>query len=117
GVDRAPGGDLAVRGGAVPPRRPAPLPVAGGCRVTTVDSPLRTVVGEKTAKALASHLDLHTVGDLVYHFPRRYDERGEHTDIRALEVGEQVTVLAQVQRTNVRPMRARRGQLLEVVVG
>ena len=85
--------------------------------MSTVDSPLRTVVGDKTAKALASHLDLHTVGDLVYHFPRRYDERGEHTDIRALEVGEQVTVLAQVQRTNVRPMRARRGQLLEVVVG
>jgi ATP-dependent DNA helicase RecG len=32
-------------------------------------------------------------------------------------VGEQVTVLAQVLRTHVRPMRARRGQLLEVTVG
>ena len=84
---------------------------------TTVDSPLRTVVGDKTAKALDRHLDLHTVGDLLYHFPRRYDERGEHTDIRSLEVGEQVTVLAQVQRATVRPMRARRGQLLEVMVG
>ncbi len=41
----------------------------------------------------------HRVGDLVYHFPRRYDERGEHTDIAALAVGEEVTVLAQVQRT------------------
>src|SRR6185503_19657055 len=50
-------------------------------------------------------------------FPRRYDERGEHTDIRALAVGEQVTVMAQVQRTHLRPMRARRGQLLEVTVG
>jgi ATP-dependent DNA helicase RecG len=85
--------------------------------VTTLDSPLRTVVGEKTAKALASHLDLHTVGDLLYHFPRRYDERGEHTDIRSLAVGEEVTVLAQVQHANVRPMRARRGSLLEVTVG
>jgi ATP-dependent DNA helicase RecG len=75
------------------------------------------VVGEKTAKALSAHLDLETVGDLLYHFPRRYDERGEHTDIRSLEVGEQVTVMAQVQRTGVRPMRARRGQLLEVTVG
>ncbi|GGL86868.1 ATP-dependent DNA helicase RecG [Micromonospora yangpuensis] len=83
----------------------------------TVDTPLSKLVGAKTAKALAGHLDLHTAGDLVYHFPRRYDERGEHTDIRALDVGEQVTVLAQVQRTAVRPMRQRRGNLLEVTVG
>jgi ATP-dependent DNA helicase RecG len=85
--------------------------------VSTFDTPLGKVVGEKTAKALASHLELATVGDLLYHFPRRYDERGEHTDIRALSVGEQVTVMAQVQRTHVRPMKARRGQLLEVTVG
>ncbi|MTK01945.1 ATP-dependent DNA helicase RecG [Micromonospora sp. CP22] len=82
-----------------------------------LDTPLKKLVGEKTAKALASHLDLHTAGDLLYHFPRRYDERGEHTDIRSLDVGEQVTVLAQVQRTAVRPMRQRRGNLLEVTVG
>jgi ATP-dependent DNA helicase RecG len=85
--------------------------------VSELETALRKVLGEKTAKALAGHLDLETVGDLLYHFPRRYDERGEHTDIRSLAVGEQVTVLAQVQRTHVRPMRARRGQLLEVTVG
>ncbi|MGW0503666.1 ATP-dependent DNA helicase RecG [Micromonospora sp. NPDC003241] len=84
---------------------------------STVDTPLKKLVGDRTAKALAGHLDLHTAGDLLYHFPRRYDERGEHTDIRALDVGEQVTVLAQVQRTAVRPMRQRRGNLLEVTVG
>ncbi|MEU1811419.1 ATP-dependent DNA helicase RecG [Micromonospora aurantiaca (nom. illeg.)] len=83
----------------------------------TVDTPLKKLIGERTAKALAGHLDLHTAGDLIYHFPRRYDERGEHTDIRSLDVGEQVTVLAQVQRTAVRPMRQRRGNLLEVTVG
>ncbi|GAB3073689.1 ATP-dependent DNA helicase RecG [Micromonospora schwarzwaldensis] len=83
----------------------------------TVDTPLKKLVGDRTAKALAGHLDLHTAGDLLYHFPRRYDERGEHTDIRSLDVGEQVTVLAQVQRTTVRPMRQRRGNLLEVTVG
>ncbi|HET8660762.1 MAG TPA: ATP-dependent DNA helicase RecG [Micromonosporaceae bacterium] len=85
--------------------------------MTTVDTPLGKLVGDKTAKALAQHLDLHTAGDLVYHFPRRYDERGEHTDIGALTVGEQVTVLAQVLRSTVRPMRARSDSMLEVVVG
>jgi ATP-dependent DNA helicase RecG len=85
--------------------------------MTTLDTPLRAVVGEKTAKALDKHLDLRTVGDLVYHFPRRYDERGEHTDIRSLAVGEDVTVLGQVMRASTRPMRQRSGRLLEVLVG
>ncbi|MET0494300.1 MAG: DEAD/DEAH box helicase, partial [Actinoplanes sp.] len=84
---------------------------------TTTGTPLKKVLGEKTAKALATHLDLHTAGDLIYHFPRRYDERGEHTDMRRLEVGEQVTLLAQVQGLTVRPMRQRRGNMLEITIG
>ncbi|MDG4823525.1 ATP-dependent DNA helicase RecG [Asanoa sp. WMMD1127] len=84
--------------------------------MTTLDEPLKKVLGDKTAKALDKHLDLRTVGDLVYHFPRRYDERGEHTDIRTLSVGEDVTVLGQVRRATTRPMRQRSGKLLEVLV-
>ncbi|GAA4968670.1 ATP-dependent DNA helicase RecG [Actinoplanes utahensis] len=85
--------------------------------MTTTDTPLTKVLGAKTAKALAEHLDLHTAGDLVYHFPRRYDQRGEHTDLRSLQVDEQVTVLAQVQGMSVKPMRQRRGNMLEVTIG
>ncbi|HEY7173439.1 MAG TPA: ATP-dependent DNA helicase RecG, partial [Micromonosporaceae bacterium] len=81
-----------------------------------MDTPLGRVVGDKTAKALATHLGLDTVGDLLYHFPRRYDERGQHTDIRALRVGDQVTVLGQVRSTNLRPLRQRNTTLLEVAV-
>jgi len=84
--------------------------------VTDLETPLRKVVGDKTAKAMAKHLNLETVGDLLYHFPRRYDERGEHTDIRTLTVGEQATVLGQVGKATVRPMRARSGTLLEAEV-
>ncbi|BBH64406.1 ATP-dependent DNA helicase RecG [Actinoplanes sp. OR16] len=85
--------------------------------MTTTDTPLTKVLGAKTAKALADHLDLHTAGDLVYHFPRRYDQRGEHTDLRKLEVDEQVTVLAQVQGISLKPFRARKGNMLEVTIG
>lgn len=74
-------------------------------------------MGEKTAKALGTGLDLYTAGDLLYHVPRRYDQRGEHTDIRSLEVGEQATVLAQVLHASARRFRQRSGNLLEVVVG
>ncbi|GIF18619.1 ATP-dependent DNA helicase RecG [Actinoplanes tereljensis] len=84
---------------------------------TTTTTPLRAVLGEKTAKALATHLELHTAGDLIYHFPRRYDERGEHTDMRDLQIGEQVTLLAQVQSMSVKPMRARKGNMLEITIG
>src|SRR5262249_5700732 len=115
---------LAVRRGARLCGRPAAPSAAGGHRVTptrratgaTLDTPLGRVIGDKTAKALPTHLDLDTVADLLYHFPRRYDERGQHTDIRSLRVGDQVTVLAQVRSTNFRPLRQRNSSLLEVTV-
>jgi len=89
----------------------------------TLETPIKIVVG-KSAKLLSEGLGIETVGDLLYHFPRRYDERGEHTDIRALEVGEDVTVLGQVKKLNTRDFvmkkgaqQGRRGSLVEVVVG
>ncbi|WP_250001793.1 ATP-dependent DNA helicase RecG [Actinoplanes sp. M2I2] len=83
----------------------------------TTGTPLDEVLKKNEAKALATHLDLHTAGDLIYHFPRRYDERGEETAIHGLQIGEQVTVLAQVQSVAVKPMRQRRGNILEVTIG
>ena len=83
----------------------------------SLDTPLRGVLGDKTAKVLASALGLETVGDLLHHYPRRYAERGRLTDLASIRVGDHVTVMAEVMRTNVRPMRQRRGQIFEVVVG
>ncbi|HKN96577.1 MAG TPA: ATP-dependent DNA helicase RecG [Pseudonocardiaceae bacterium] len=71
-------------------------------------------LGKKTADALASALDLHTVGDLLRHYPRRYAERGELTKVAGLTVGEHATVLARVERVGKRTMRSRRGTILEV---
>jgi ATP-dependent DNA helicase RecG len=81
-----------------------------------MDTPLTDVVGGRTADALDKALGLETVGDLLRHYPRRYAERGELTDLRDLTPGEDVTVLAEVASVNVRPMRARKGKILEVVV-
>ena len=81
-----------------------------------MDTPLTDVVGGRTADALEKALGLETVGDLLRHYPRRYAERGELTDLRDLTPGEDVTVLAEVASVNVRPMRARKGKILEVVV-
>ena len=83
----------------------------------TLASPLRDAVGAKTANALSEKLDLHTVGDLLHHYPRRYAERGEVSDLGALEIGEHVTVAAKIERISVRPMRQKpRSKMLEVTV-
>ncbi|PXY27066.1 ATP-dependent DNA helicase RecG [Prauserella muralis] len=84
--------------------------------MTGLSDPLTGVVGKKAADALAGSLDLHTVGDLLRHYPRRYARRGELTDIAGLELGEHATVLARVERATKKPMRARRGSILEVTI-
>jgi len=78
--------------------------------------PLRLVIGDKAAKRLASALDLYTVGDLLGYYPRRYDKRGELTDLVGLRDGEYVTVQAEVASVSVRKMRNRPGTIFEAVL-
>jgi ATP-dependent DNA helicase RecG len=81
-----------------------------------LDTPLVKAVGGRTADALAAQLSLQTVGDLLRHYPRRYVDRGRLTDIAGLEIGEHVTVVAQVEKAVLRDMRSRSGKLLAVVI-
>ena len=83
----------------------------------TLETPLSRVLGPKTAKGMAEQLNLHTVRHLLRHYPRRYARRGEQSDLADVQVGDRVTVLAQVRSVNTRPMKNRRGTLTEVVVG
>src|SRR6266851_5616520 len=79
--------------------------------------PLRGVVGEKAAKRLAAlGPGLRTVGDLLSYYPRRYETRGELTDLAGLRDGEHVTVQAMIASVSTRPMRNRRGSIFEAVV-
>jgi ATP-dependent DNA helicase RecG len=81
-----------------------------------LEDPLRLVVGDKVSKPLESALDLRTVGDLLRHYPRRYETRGELTDLASLRDGEHVTVQAEVAKVTNRPMRGRRGTIFEATV-
>jgi ATP-dependent DNA helicase RecG len=80
----------------------------------TLDVPLRTALGDRTAAAFAKGLGLSTVGDLLSHYPRRYARRGELTALTDLPVDENVTIVAEVLESRERPMRNRGGSLLEV---
>jgi ATP-dependent DNA helicase RecG len=84
--------------------------------VTSFDEPLTKALDPKTAKLLESVLDLRTVGDLLRHYPRRYAERGELTNLDDLQIDEHVTVVGEVTRAMRRPMRNKGGTWLEVEV-
>lgn len=79
-------------------------------------TPLKEVLGLATAKALDKAFEIRTVEDLLRHFPRRYAQRGELTDMAGLKVDEHVTIMADVMSVTHRSMRARKGDLLEVLV-
>ena len=84
--------------------------------MASLDSRLISVLGDKTAKVLAEHFEITTVGDLLRHYPRRYVVRGELTDIEALNEGEEVTIFAKVESTKVRRIPGRKGAIVETIV-
>jgi ATP-dependent DNA helicase RecG len=69
---------------------------------------LAPVLGAKTAKALDDGLGLRTVEDLLRHYPRRYAERGQLTDLAALSVDEHVTVMARISKVDLKSYVDRR---------
>ncbi|WP_326781391.1 ATP-dependent DNA helicase RecG [Streptomyces longwoodensis] len=89
--------------------------------VPALERPLKNVLGAATAKVMAEHLGLHTVGDLLHHYPRRYEERGQLTHLADLPMDEHVTVVAQVADARLHTFASARaprgkGQRLEVTI-
>lgn len=78
--------------------------------------PLDRVLGDRTAKSLAKHLQLRTLSDLLLHFPRRYSTRGELTPISEIPLGEPATVVADIVEVRERRMKGRSGSILEVKI-
>ncbi|AGK80349.1 MULTISPECIES: ATP-dependent DNA helicase RecG [Streptomyces] len=85
-------------------------------RVSSFDEPLKNRLGGATAKVMAEHLGLHTVGDLLHHYPRRYEERGKLTALADLPLDEHVTVVAQVADARILMFNNGRGKRLEVTL-
>jgi ATP-dependent DNA helicase RecG len=84
--------------------------------VAQLENKVSAVVGDRTAKVLETTFGIKSIGDLMRHYPRRYMVRGELSDISALGEGDETTILAQVYSASTRPMRGRKGSMLEVVV-
>jgi ATP-dependent DNA helicase RecG len=104
-------------------RRPAPprsesapgaqtskTPVALNASLTVLQG-----VGPRNAKTLEK-LGLYTLGDVLYNFPRRYDDYSQLKPIKSLWYGEQVTVIGAVQSVTGRPIRGGKSHITEVII-
>ncbi|MFN2146008.1 MAG: DEAD/DEAH box helicase, partial [Anaerolineales bacterium] len=98
------------------PKRTEPRPKPDGppaaleASVTVLDG-----IGPKTAERL-ERLDIHTLGDMLYHFPRRYDDYSRLKTINRLEYGDELTILGEVQSASVRKLHGGKRQLVEVII-
>lgn len=78
---------------------------------------LSNVLGDKTAKAFLKQFGFETASDLLEHYPRRYAFRGELTGLNELPIGEQVSVVGEIERTSVKHLKGRSGSIFEVMLG
>jgi ATP-dependent DNA helicase RecG len=111
-----------------PPRRPSPprpekgradsrpggrtsqTPIALNASLTVLAG-----VGPRHAQTLAK-LGLHTLGDMLYYFPRRYDDYSQLKPIHRLWYGDEVTVIGTVQTVTSRPLRGGASSITEAII-
>jgi ATP-dependent DNA helicase RecG len=80
--------------------QPAERPRSG------LDAPVTTLPGISTAYAARlKRLDIETVGDLLFHFPHRYDDYSSLKPINRLEYGEETTIIGTIWETQTRKTR------------
>ncbi len=74
-------------------------------------------IGPKRAKSF-SKLGINTIEDLLYYFPRRYEDRTKFISISKLQEGQTYTIKAQVLAKGERQSFRRKGfNIIEVAVG
>ncbi len=78
----------------------------------TPESPVASVFGRSPKRKLVEEgLDIHTVGQLLRHFPRRYVETSELSEVGTPEVGQLLSVVGEVTGAAVKPFhRGRKTQ-------
>lgn len=81
------------------PVTPSPPPVALEAPLTVLQG-----VGPRNAQLLA-RLGLRTLGDMLYYFPRRYEDYSQLKPIKNLWYGEQVTVVGVLKSVESRTVR------------
>jgi ATP-dependent DNA helicase RecG len=80
--------------------RPEGPPIALDAPVTVLPG-----VGRNHARTL-SRLGLNSIRDMLYYFPRRYDDYSRMKPINRLNYGDQVTIIGTIQSYKLRPTKS-----------
>ncbi len=93
-----------------PPNRQASNPIGLNAPLTAL-----TGVGKVLSDKYAS-VGVNTLGDLLYYFPRRYDDYSQLKPINRLQFGDELTIIATVQSTMSTLLKKKNMTRIEVVV-
>ncbi|MEW6716354.1 MAG: ATP-dependent DNA helicase RecG [Chloroflexota bacterium] len=99
-----------------PPQTRIPIPQVKDM-TEGLDAPISVLsgIGPRSANKLAQ-LGLNTLGDMLYFFPRRYDDYSQLKTINRLGYGEKVTVIGEIKEIASRPTRNGRLTLTEAII-
>lgn len=85
--------------------------------VVGLNAPLTVISGIGKSKADTLHtLGLETLADVLYYFPRRYDDYSQLKPINRILFGEEITIIGMVQSINIRPIRDGKRKIVEAVI-
>ena len=98
------------RSEAVPGAKTSQTPAALNAELTVLQG-----VGPRHAETL-TNLGMKTLGDMLYYFPRRYEDYSQLKPIKALFYNDVVTVLGTIQSVHTRPIRGGKSSIIEVVI-
>jgi ATP-dependent DNA helicase RecG len=98
------------RSESAPGGKTSATPVALNASLTVLQG-----VGPRHAQTLGQ-LGMNTLGDMLYYFPRRYEDYSQLKPIKNLWVNEQVTVIGAVQSVSTRPIKGGKAPIVEVVI-
>lgn len=82
-----------------------------------LNAPLTVIqgIGPKVAESYQS-VGLHTLNDMLYYFPRRYDDYSQLKPINRVNFGDELTIIATVQSCSVVSQKHNQMARIEVVV-
>ncbi|MEW6402342.1 MAG: ATP-dependent DNA helicase RecG [Chloroflexota bacterium] len=98
------------RSESVPGAKTSQTPAALNAALTVLQG-----VGPRHAETLAK-LGLRTLGDMLYYFPRRYEDYSQLKTIKSLWYGETVTVIGTIQSVESRPVRGGKMTIIEAAI-
>jgi ATP-dependent DNA helicase RecG len=113
------------------PKKPVSSPAGPTRQTVTRTSTAQTPIGEPVAlnapitvlqgigpryATTLERLGLFTLRDMLYHFPRRYDDYSKMKPINQITYGEELTVIGTVQSVNTRSLKSGNLKVVEAVV-